>query len=265
MRKSVNLPKQPACAGTVLKHIRLFALVVLAASAGVAATATSASAAEPALYICHKAKGGHYSDQHCTTRVEEGGGGYEAEEYTGSGLSFSGKSSNLLFTNIELLSGGGGIDVQCNGISYSGKFVGSTLAKEVTLTLTGCGWNGSWQYPATSPGATNAGEIVFQTLLGEFGYIDALEHKVGLFVSPWSASYLAEFIMFGSAWRLHGTIPIAVTPTNEFTKHFVWQPKAENALHFQRAGNEWHEPWEPAGLTSEPLEITMATYGEVKG
>lgn len=242
-----------------MKHIAL--LVSLTASLIIAA---SASAAEPAVYICHSDKGaGHYSDGHCTVPVSEGGN-YEAQEYTGKSLSFKGKTHATTGGSVgSTIVLGGEFHIKCTGASYAGHFVSATLAREISLALTGCTLNGNPGLKAQS--GSVSGEIVFQALEGEVGYLNVLEHKVGLFITPEAENYLAQFNVAGRSYRLHGTIPAAVTPTGVFGKPFAWQPESEGTIRYQLEGNEWQEPQEEAAYESEAIEITLSSYADFKG
>lgn len=230
-----------------MRHVRIIGVCLIAAFALSAVVAAGASASQPAFWQCVKAAKnadkkyiGKYINSKCTEEasakeIEEGKTNkYEFEEWNAAGKGgeskvkeFTGKF-NTMFIEIRKVG-----PFTCKAGTYSGEVTGPKTLGNISLTLTGCEIDKS---SFTNTGT--AGEIKFNTLKGEIGYVTEVFNKpvehttVGLDLSPQSGSYLAEGIYWlTSILRFSGSlIGEVLPPYNALTK--------EVKLRFQQSAGK---------------------------
>jgi hypothetical protein len=209
-------------------------LCLVAVFAFGAIAASTASAAEPALYECAKLKKnaktkkyeGKYTNKTCSTVSEKSEGEYELQEGIGKGKEFKGKGSA---GDLEVIGVG---EVQCTKSADTGKFNSPKTADDVKVTFTGCSTLG---HKCESAGAAS-GEIKTETLEGEVGYLNKATPLVGVDLKPQSGIYLAQFTCNPEELNLRvrgSVIGEVLPPYNHFTK------EATLKFHSHDGTQEW--------------------------
>lgn len=173
----------------------------------------------PEVGRCRKLKKpiGKYQNAGCTTKsAGENSGSYEWAFEPGSARSFSFKNGAATLETV------GGTQVKCLENTYSGEYTGSKTAT-VSLKLTGCEPTNRIGIKCQSQGA-QAGEVVFNTLEGNLGYIaNGIEPTVGMALTPTvaQAPYVAQFHCGEVPISITGGVIAAYTPVNKMTATFA--------------------------------------------
>jgi hypothetical protein len=251
-----------------MKGLGMVAVIVLSATVAASASAETL----PALYECAKAAKvggkytGKYTDKDCSTEatLEEIAKGktneYEIEEGWGKGKVFKGKELSGSKLDITIPED---FTITCNSFTYEGEFTGEKDMSGLTMEIKGCGFASTKCY---HKGATaeekGAGDIDTTPLKGEFGYIDAARHEVGLKLSPENAAepYIAEFEcgpIDGTTLyeRLSGSVIGRAEPVNVLTK-------TSKVVFVEESNKQVPESFE-GGLENDFLG--METYSSTEG
>jgi hypothetical protein len=192
-----------------MKRIRILGLCLVAAFALTIVAASTASAAEPALFACVKQAGGKFSDKACTKAGEGKTAKFELVEGVGKKATFKGKGGAATLHTPAV-----GGEVKCGGFKDSGTNSSATTESKVVSIFTKCTSLGK---NCVSPGAKK-GEIKTNNLKGVLGYINKGSKKVGVALSAESGSILAEFNCEGLEIVTTGSVIGEVTPVNSFSK-----------------------------------------------
>lgn len=233
------------------KTVGVFVMALLAAVALAAVGSASASAAEPALYECHKLAKvekkyhGKYTDKKCSVESATHEGAYELQEGIGKGKAFKGKGKGA---NLEIVGVGG---VTCTSSADTGKFTGPKAAGGIKVTFKGC----ELVHHQCENTAT-VGEIKTNPLKGEVGYIEGgkSEHKVGVALTAETGLYEAEFHCGEQNLRVTGAVVgLLTSPRNVFTKEAT-------LLFEQTAGAQKYKQIE--GGPNEELLTELGAGGE---
>lgn len=264
-RKSGDMKRIESVGLALMKRLTIAGLclvAVFAISATVAAA--SASAAEPSVWQCAKTAKvekkytGHYSGKKCEadTYHAEGGQTYELEEWNlagkkGKSKAFKGKGGGA---NLEIIGVGG---VTCTKNSDTGEFTGPKTVGKIKVTFTGCEFQ-SKKCQGDQPKASKEGEILTNNLVGEVGYINKAEKKVGGLFKPETGLYFTEFNCQILKFRVHGGVIGEVTSTiNAFTTSVTLDFKEsagiQNPLSFE-GGPEELLLSEEGGIGEWPVE-----------
>lgn len=178
-----------------MRRMKMMGLCLVALFALTAVAVSSASAAEPAFYECHKLTAkpytGKYTDKACTKEAtaEEKAAGkknkYELQEGIGAkGKGFKGKGGAATL-HTPAVAG----EVVCKSFGDSGTITTPTTEGKVISEFKTCE---SLKKKCASPGA-KAGTIKTNALKGTLGYINKAKKEVGVLLEPESGSVLAEF------------------------------------------------------------------------
>ncbi len=202
-------------------HFRIAATNANGTSRGADQSFTTAPPQEelPEIGRCRKLSKptGKYQIAGCTTKsAGEDSGFYEWTFEPGKARSFTFK------TNAGLLETVSGIKVKCLENIYSGEYTGSKTAT-VNLRLYGCEPTNRIGIKCQSQ-AAQPGEIVFDTLEGQLGYIArGTAPAVGMALTPAAgeAPYVAQFHCGEVAIALTGAVIARYTPVNTMTTTFA--------------------------------------------
>jgi hypothetical protein len=190
-----------------MKRIRILGLCLVAAFSLAIVMASSASAALPEVYECHKLTvkpfKGKFTDKKCTkaaTKAEEEAGKtnkYELQPGIGKGKVFKGKGGKATLHTPAV-----GGEVTCGGFKDEGKLTSPTEQAKVLSIFTKCVSLGK---NCSSP-AAKKGEIKTHLLKGTLGYISKTGPKVGVALQAETGSILAEFNCEGLEISVTGSV-----------------------------------------------------------
>ncbi|HEX4483248.1 MAG TPA: hypothetical protein VH081_05630 [Solirubrobacteraceae bacterium] len=207
-----------------MRRMKMMGLCLVALFALTAVAVSSASAAEPAFYECHKLSKnattkkyeGKYSEKKCskeaspTEQAEGKKNKYELQEGIGSkGKGFKGKGGKATLHTPAV-----GGEVTCKSFGDVGKVATPTTESGVISEFKTCESLGK---KCASPGE-KAGTIKTNSLKGVLGYINKGAKTVGVALSPESGSVLAEFNCEGLEIVTSGSVIGTIAPVNVFTK-----------------------------------------------
>jgi hypothetical protein len=173
----------------------------------------------PEIGRCHKLSKptGKYQIAGCTTKsAGEDSGYYEWTFEPGRARSFTFK------TNAGMLETVAGIKIKCRENIYSGEYTGSKTAT-VNLRLYGCEPTNRIGIKCQSMEA-QAGEVVFNTLEGNLGYIaNGTEPTVGMALTPTAAEapYVTQFHCGEVSISVTGAVIARYAPVNTMTTTFT--------------------------------------------
>lgn len=222
-----------------MRRITLLATCLAMLTAFAAVTVASASAAEPALYECHKttknAKTKKYEGKwlkgckvEATEKQKEEGklNEYEIQEGIAKGKPFKGTSKGA---NLNVKSVGG---IDCSASSNTGKFTTPTTGSDIVATFKGCELNGK----KCENGATS-GEVITNKLKGSVGYLAGKGTKtptVGTDITAETGEVLAELHCGSLTLAVTGSVIGEVTPVNEFSKTATFAFKQSEKVGVQK-------------------------------
>ena len=203
-----------------MRRMKMMGLCLVALVALTAVAVSSASAAEPAFYECHKLTAkpytGKFTDKKCTKEAtaEEKAAGkknkYELQEGVGAkGKGFKGKGGKATLHTPAV-----GGEVTCKTFGDSGTITTPTTEGKVISEFKTCTSAGK---KCTSPGA-KAGLIKTNPLKGVLGYINKGSKSVGVALSPESGTVLAEFTCEGLEIVTSGSVIGTIAPVDVFSK-----------------------------------------------
>jgi hypothetical protein len=203
-----------------MRRMKMMGLCLVALFALTAVAVSSASAAEPAFYECHKLTAkpytGKYTDKACTKEAtaEEKAAGkknkYELQEGIGAkGKGFKGKGGKATLHTPAV-----GGEVTCKSFGDSGNITTPTTEGKVISEFKTCESLGK---KCSSPGA-KAGLIKTNPLKGVLGYINKGKKEVGVALSAETGSVLAEFNCEGLEIVTTGSVIGTIAPVDVFTK-----------------------------------------------
>ncbi len=283
-----------------MKRLRTTALCLVATFALSAIAAQAASAAEPAVYECAVAKTetvtyrkkptkppitktvntGNYKNSTCSkpytkdkVRIKgeqpghEAGpeGPYQLQEFSKASSPFAGTGGGA---NLEVIGVGG---ISCTHNSDSGEFTGPKTVGKIKVTFTGCEFE-SKKCQGDAPAAAHEGEILTNNLVGEVGYVNKGEKKVGGLFKPETGLYFTEFNCGELKFRVSGGVIGNVTSTinaftNSVTLDFKESAGIQNPLRFEGGleetlmteeggKGEWPEGGTAKNQSGQSLETT---------
>jgi hypothetical protein len=203
-----------------MRRMKMMGLCLVALFALTAVAVSSASAAEPAFYECHKLTAkpytGKYTDKACSKEATSGEKAegkknkYELQEGVGAkGKGFKGKGGKATLHTPAV-----GGEVTCKSFGDSGTVTTPTTEGKVVSEFKTCE---SLKKKCASPGA-KAGVIKTNSLVGVLGYISKSAKTVGVALSPESGTVLAEFNCEGLEIVTTGSVIGTIAPVNVFTK-----------------------------------------------
>lgn len=186
-----------------MRHVRMPALVVVAALAIMAVAVTAALAAKPEWGQCYAKASGKYANANCTTKAKKGDGAYEwrkGTEIAKKGFTGAG-GRGLLYTSTtpcksacvnekgEVTQEGKEFkeketffpaSVECASETATGEASGKNDVKNVHVTFKGCVFFETFPCSNTA----NSGEIDTSVLKGELGIIEKAKNEVGVMLTP---------------------------------------------------------------------------------
>jgi len=203
-----------------MRRMKMMGLCLVALFALTAVAVSSASAAEPAFYECHKLTSkpytGKYTDKACTKEAtaEEKAAGkknkYELQEGTGAkGKGFKGKGGKATLHTPAV-----GGEVTCKSFGDSGNITTPTTEGKVVSEFKTCESLGK---KCSSP-AAKAGLIKTNPLKGVLGYINKSKKEVGVALSAETGTVLAEFNCEGLEIVTTGSVIGTIASVDVFTK-----------------------------------------------
>jgi hypothetical protein len=203
-----------------MRRMKMMGLCLVALFALTAVAVSSASAAEPAFYECHKLTAkpytGKYTDKACSKEATSGEKAegkknkYELQEGIGAkGKGFKGKGGKATLHTPAV-----GGEVTCKSFGDSGNITTPTTEGKVISEFKTCESLGK---KCSSPGA-KAGLIKTNPLKGVLGYINKSKKEVGVALSAETGSVLAEFNCEGLEIVTTGSVIGTIAPVDVFTK-----------------------------------------------
>jgi hypothetical protein len=198
-----------------MKWIKLLGAALLAVPL-VGPLASTALAAEPAFYECHKGAvgSGVYSNKTCSTLAAPGKGKFEVQEGVGGEKLFKGKAGKTTWHVPSLAA-----VMECKTAASEGIVSTPTEESEVRLSFAGCSFIGKHCTTAGQP----LGTVLTEPLKGELGYLNKSKREVGIDFRAETGTQMAKYECEGLERVLFGSLIGSQTgDINTFSTSSTW-------------------------------------------